>query len=141
MSFQKSFFVFAHSLFDRRFMNTYRWLLDNQSKDYPQLIEDQNIRLREFISNVYDSVPYYHDMFIDLNISPNDIQHRKDLEKLPILTKQKIRDNFKTIVSKNLSKQKYYENRTSGSTGDPLRYFYSKYDRVLGGCMLYRGWS
>jgi len=141
MSFHKNIFLLAHSAFDHRFMKIYKGLLANQSKDYQQLITDQNTRLREFISIIYDSVPYYQQIFLDLNISPKDIQQRKDLEKLPILTKQKIRDNFKTIVSKNLSKQKYYENRTSGSTGDPLRYFYSKYDRVLGGCMLYRGWS
>ena len=106
MSLQKSLFVFAHSAFDCRFMKIYNWLMENQKKDYQQLIEEQNARLREFISIVYDSVPYYQEIFDDLIISPNEIKDRKDLEKLPILTKQKIRDNFKTIVSKDLSKQK-----------------------------------
>ena len=141
MSFHKNLFIFAHNAFDNRFTKLYQQLLHNLSKDYQELIDGQNKKLRELISFSYDNVPYYHQIFTELKIHPEEIHSRKELEYLPILTKQKIRDNFKDIVSRNLSSQKYYENRTSGSTGDPLRYYYSKYDRLIGGCLLYRGWS
>jgi len=133
--------MLTHSAFDYRFKTLYEQLKENLSKNYQELIEEQNAKLREFISNTYKNVPYYHQIFTDLNIRPEEIRSRKELEYLPILTKQKIRDNFKDIIAKNLSSQRYFENRTSGSTGDPLRYFYSKYDRLIGGCLLYRGWS
>jgi len=133
--------MLTHSAFDYRFKTLYKQLIENLSKNYQELIEEQNAKLREFVSVSYKNVPYYHQIFNDLHIRPGDIHSRKELEYLPILTKQKIRDNFKDIIAKNLSSQRYFENRTSGSTGDPLRYFYSKYDRLIGGCLLYRGWS
>jgi len=133
--------MLTHSAFDYRFKTLYKQLIENLSKNYQELIEEQNAKLREFVSVSYKNVPYYHQIFNDLHIRPEDIHSRKELEYLPILTKQKIRDNFKDIIAKNLSSQRYFENRTSGSTGDPLRYFYSKYDRLIGGCLLYRGWS
>ncbi|MGC9384766.1 MAG: phenylacetate--CoA ligase family protein [Kosmotogaceae bacterium] len=111
------------------------------SKDYGLLIEEQNIQLQKSVSYAYANVPYYNHLFDDLRIHPKDIKTRKDLENLPILTKQEIRDNFEDFTPKNLSDQKYFDNRTSGSTGVPLKYRFSKYDRLLGGCLVYRGWS
>jgi len=115
--------------------------MDDFSKDYELLIEEQNIQLRKSMSYAYENVTYYHQLFDDLRIHPKDIKTRKDLENLPILTKQEIRGNFEGFTPKNLSDQKYFDNRTSGSTGVPLIYRFSKFDRLLGGCLVYRGWS
>lgn len=115
--------------------------MDNFSKDYSVLLEEQDAQLREAVSFAYEYVPYYHELFDKINIHPRDIKTRKDLEYLPILSKQEIKDHYLDFTPKNLSDQKYFDNRTSGSTGNPLKYRYTRYDRVLGGCLVYRGWS
>lgn len=122
-------------------MQLYQKLMENLSKDYSLLLEEQDVKLQESLLFAYDYVPYYKDLFAQLKLHPNDFLKRKDLEHLPILTKQEIREKIEEFTPVNLSSQKYFDNRTSGSTGHPLKYRFSKYDRVLGGCLVYRGWS
>jgi phenylacetate-CoA ligase len=141
MDFHKNLFKLTHNAFDKRFMQLYQQLMDNLPKDYDQLLEEQNGKLRESLSFAYDYVPYYSSLFNQLKIHPNEITSRKDLERFPILTKQEIREKINEFSPKNLSKQKFFNNRTSGSSGNPLQYRFSKYDRLLGGCLAYRGWS
>jgi len=141
MNFHKNLFILTHNLFDRRFSSLYQQLMKKFLVDYNILLEEQNQKLREAILFAYENVPYYHRIFDEIKISPHDINNRKDLENLPLLTKEKIRENFPEFTPKNLSEQRYYDNRTSGSTGHPLHYRFSKYDRLLGGCLVYRGWS
>jgi len=86
-------------------------------------------------------VPYYHKLFRDLGLNPDDIRVVSDLEKLPILTKDIIKqnwDNFRPLNSNNFN---YYERSTGGSTGTPFKYRLNKFDRFLGGALCYRGWS
>jgi phenylacetate-CoA ligase len=141
MNFRKNLFILTHNAFDSGFLKLYQELMDNFSKDYDQLLDEQDVKLRDAVSFAYANVLYYRTVFDHLGVHPTDIQNRKDLEKLPILEKQDIKDNFEDFTPKNLSSQKYFDNRTSGSTGNPLRYRFSKFDRVLGGCLVYRGWS
>jgi phenylacetate-CoA ligase len=141
MNFHKNLFILTHNAFDKRFMQLYQQLMGNFSKDYDQLLEEQDANLRRSLLFAYDFVPYYRTLFDQLNIHPKEITSRKDLESFPILTKQEIREKFFKFTPSNLSKQKYFNNRTSGSTGNPLQYRYSKFDRLLGGCIVYRGWS
>nr|WP_321430913.1 phenylacetate--CoA ligase family protein [uncultured Methanolobus sp.] len=93
------------------------------------------------IGFAYRNVPYYHKLFNDLKLSPNDINKIEDLEKLPILTKEIIRSNWEAFKPANLSSMKYNKQATGGSTGTPLKYRLLKEDRFLNAILLYRGWG
>lgn len=137
----KELFIFAHQMGDKRFYSAYKELLQSQWKPHPEQKYDQESQLRHLIHFAYDNVPYYHKLFARLQLSPFDISNVKDLEKLPILTKEIIKDNWQDFKPANLDTMKYYEISTGGSTGTPLRYRLFKYDRFLSGAMLYRGWG
>jgi len=141
MNINKGIFILTHQVFDRRFMQLYQHLMDNKSKSYGALLKEQDLQFQKAMAFAYEQVPYYRDLFMRININPDDLQTTKDLEHFPILTKQEIRDNFERFTPSNLGEQKYFNNRTSGSTGHPLQYRFSKFDRLLGGCLVYRGWS
>ncbi len=82
----------------------YKNLLENQWKSYEELKEEQNKQLRVLINFSYKNVPYYHRLFEDLKLSPEDIKKIEDLEKLSILTKEIIKqnwDDFKPALSHN----------------------------------------
>ena len=64
------------------------------SMSQADIISLQNKKLQRLIRHCYDSVPYYTKLFDKLGIKPEDIKTREDLQKLPILTKQIIRDNY-----------------------------------------------
>lgn len=93
------------------------------------------------ISYVHENVPYYRNLFKELKLFPKDIRTIEDLQKLPILTKEIIKEHWEDLKPAHLSSMKYYNQATGGSTGTPLQYRLSKYDRFLSGALLYRGWG
>lgn len=139
--YHKPLFIIAHQVADRRFYPTYTKLLQNQWKSYNELEAEQERQLQKMISFAYTYVPYYHNLFNSLKLSPQDIKSIKDLEKLPILTKDIIKKKWDEFQPTNLSKINYYDWSTGGSTGSPFRFRLEKFDRFLSGAMLYRGWS
>jgi phenylacetate-CoA ligase len=52
-------------------------------------------------------VPYYHKLFRELGIGTEDIRRVENLEKLPILTKDIIKENWEDFKPKNLEKIDY----------------------------------
>lgn len=141
MNIHKKAFIFTHRVFDKRFLSIYNKLLENLNKEYCVLLEIQNAQFREAITFAYKNVPFYHKLFTQLQAQPEDFKTVKDLRHLPILTKRDINGNFNDFVPLNLLEQKYFNNSSSGSTGRPFKYRFSKYDRLLSGCLAYRGWS
>ena len=137
--FNKSLFIFAHSLGDRSFYSTYKQFVKNQYRPYSELKAEQEKQLKHMISFAYKNVPYYKKLFKSLKLGPGDIKRIVDLEKLPILTKDIIKNNWEDFKPINLSYLKYYERSTGGSTGTPFQYMLSKHDRFLSGALLYRG--
>lgn len=94
--------------------------LDNATEQ--ELIALQNKRLQVLIAHCYANVPYYTKLFDSLGLKPEDIQCREDLRKLPILTKQMVRDNFEELKARNISEYKVLKSSTGGSTGQPMQY-------------------
>lgn len=137
----KHVFILAHKLANLKFYSNYKKIVANQWKSYPELERDQEKQLRRIIDFSYNYVPYYRKLFKDQRLHPNDIKTIKDLEKLPILTRDTIRHKSEEFIPENLLHMKYYTNKTGGSTGTPLKYRLSKEDRFLGGAILYRGWG
>ncbi|WP_235280511.1 phenylacetate--CoA ligase family protein [Methanosarcina mazei] len=101
----------------------------------------QEKQLQNMIRFAYGNVPYYHKLFKELGILPEDIRTLENLEKLPILTKDIIKANYEDFKPVNLSSMKYYKKATGGSTGTPFKFRFSKPDRFLSAAILYRGWS
>lgn len=137
----RNLFILAHQIGDTHFYPTYKKLRKNQWKNYNELKEEQDKQLRHMINFAYKNVPYYHKLFEDLKLIPEDIKKVEDLQKLPILTKEIIKSNWGDFKPINLNRMKYYEVATGGSTGTPLKFRLSKFDRFLSGALLYRGWG
>lgn len=140
---KKILFIIYHSIFDLRFFFIYKKIQKNNNKPYLKLKRQQEIKLYKLINYVYEYVPYYKELFDKNNINPKKITKIKDLEKIPILNKEIIRNNIEKFKPrKKIFKYiNYFENPTGGTTGTPLKYKISRKDRILSGCLLYRGWS
>ena len=97
--------------------------IENMSKWSSAEIEKwQNERLQKLIEHVYTNTEYYHNLMNKLKLNPSDIKTKKNLSKLPILTKEDIINNYKRIVPKNINTFYYKKHSTSGSTGEPMKY-------------------
>lgn len=137
----KYLFIFTHEVGDLEFYPTYNKLIKSQWKPYEDRRAEQEKQLRNIIYYSYYNVPYYHRLFNNLGLKPDSIRKLEDLQKLPILTKDIIRGNWEDFKPLHLSRMKYREETTGGSTGTPFKYRISNHDRFLSGAILYRGWG
>lgn len=96
-------------------------------KNIQKFIEAKKKNLLKVASH---NVPYYSKFFSENNIDFNNPKHA--FNKLPILTKDIIRTNYKELI--NSKEKDYYPINTGGSTGQPLNFEVSNYaaqvDRV-----------
>lgn len=139
--FNKELFILAHNIGCSSFTSDYQRFVKNQWRPYKELKEEQEKQLRHMIAFCYENVPYYRELFKSLNLQLKDIKTLEDLEKLPILTKDIIKQHWEKFKPIKLSGMKYYELVSGGSTGEPLAYRLSKHDRFRSGTILYRGWG
>jgi phenylacetate-CoA ligase len=138
---RKLLFITAHSLYNSKFYRIYQQIQKNQWKQFEVLKKGQESQLKNIIKFSYNNVPYYRDLFDNLDLLPDEVQKVKDLEKLPILTKEIIKDNQDKFIPENIGKIKYVNKATSGSTGKPLKYRITKFERILQMALRYRSWS
>lgn len=138
---RRKLFILAHQVGDRNFHPTYKKLSECQWRKYGELKKEQEKQMRILINFVYGNIPYYNKLFKDLNLHPGDIKNIEDLQKLPVINKSVIKENWDDFKPINLDEMKYYNRATGGTTGTPLRYRLSKYDRFLHGALMYRGWG
>lgn len=119
----------------------YRHFQETQWLPFEHLKDRQEQQLARLIEFAYENVPYYSKLLKSLGLTPSDVTTIEDLEKLPVLTKQTIKENRQDFVPKSINKLRYLNCSTSGTTGEPFKYEVSTdcYERGLS--LLYRGWG
>jgi phenylacetate-CoA ligase len=86
----------------------------------------QDERLRAVIEHAYQHVPFYRRRFDTLKLTPADIRTRIDLPKLPLLTRDDIREHFDDLRSRAFPARALRTGHTSGTTGTPLTIGYDR---------------
>jgi len=112
----------------------------NNSKTNSELEAQQCAALKQMIKFCFDKVPYYQKLFNSAHVTPNDFHSIADLENLPILTKQQIKNATEDFWPANFN-HTYIDKATGGSTGVPLRYRLSHDCWERGYGLFYRGWG
>lgn len=138
--FQKIIFPMAELVSGTSIQKKLEFLEKSQYWDRKKLEEYQNKKLRELIKHAYNNVPYYKKLFDTLKIKSSDIKTKKDLKKIPILTKNIIKDNFNDLRAVNFL-GKSYPTYTSGSTGSPMVFFQTKEDFSWIWAAEFRSWK
>lgn len=108
--------------FDRRL----RELTDSEKWSRGEIEAYQNEKIRDLIRNAYESVPYYRELWKSMKISPDDIRCREDLAKLPVLTKEDVRQNSGRLISQKFSRRNLLFRHTSGTTGKALHFYVTR---------------
>lgn len=84
--------------------------------------------------------PFYDKLFSKLKLHYSDFKTLNDLDKIPILTKQEILNNYNDFYPRN-SVGKFVWSSTGGSTGRPLKYRLSQECNSRGWALEWRGYS
>jgi phenylacetate-CoA ligase len=83
-------------------------------------------KLKNLLEYAHANIPFYHRIFKTLNMTPKDISTPDDFRKLPLLSKEDIRNNINDMLSLNYKKSDLIPNSTGGSTGVNLNFFSDK---------------
>lgn len=134
-------FIAAHEAAYSGFYPDYRRLKRNEQRPYEVLKAEQRVALRRMLSYADRNVPYYHRLFREIRFDPAAFRNMEELQKLPIMTKETIRQHFDELVPAGVRRMPHIVETTGGSTGTPMKYLVSNRDRMLGGALLYRGWG
>jgi phenylacetate-CoA ligase len=117
-----------HSIWDNEyFKRHYQWLQETQWWSKEQLEELQLEQLQAMVQHAYENVPYYRRVFDDRRLKPSDISTLRDVQKLPLLTKEDVRSNSEDFVARNVAPERLEYYTTGGSTGVPLGVYHDKY--------------
>lgn len=122
--------LYGYDLMRKRFSGKYEYYFNfftnSQWWESEKIKEFQIKKLKDILEIAYTKVPYYKKLFWDYGLSLRDFNSIKDLEKLPIITKETIKMNFNSFISKDLKNVNFTERTTSGSTGAKFHFFIPK---------------
>jgi phenylacetate-CoA ligase len=100
-------------------------------------------KLQRLIEHCWDDVPFYRDWWGQAGVAAAaDIRNREDYARLPVLTKPAIREHAESLISPAHRGELYFKT-TGGSTGEPLRFGYTResYERRIAVMFRGYGWS
>ncbi len=111
-------------------VNAFRLLVQarkNQWLKPSELEELQAKRLRAIVKHAYENTIYYHRIFKESEITPDDIRSSEDLKKIPVTTKDDVRKYGLTeMTTRGLNLNRCRIVPTSGSSGTPMRIVYNQ---------------
>lgn len=97
-----------------------------QSQWWPgPVLEDFRLRrLRAFLTDIGQHVPYYRGLFLERAFNPAALQSIAELDRLPLLTKPLIRHHAEQLKADRHGPLMRYS--TGGSSGEPLVFYIGK---------------
>ena len=103
-----------------------------------QLKELQLKRLKKLVVNIYSNNKYYKKKLDEVGVKPGDIKTLHDIEKLPFLTKQDLRDYYPFGLVCTEMDDIVEVHASSGTTGKPVVGPYTQNDVELWGEVMAR---
>jgi len=102
-----------------------------------KLVKFQEECLRNLLIHAYKNVPFYTRIFDEIGIVKNsNIVNPAKFSKIPIQTKDIIRNNQESLISNDYRQRRWYRNSSGGSTGEPLNFIrdisYNKWCNATG---------
>jgi len=101
------------------------WHIDDE-----KLHQYQDKAFRKIVKYAY-TVPLYRKKFKEQGVHPGDIKGTKDIRKLPLITKNDLREHFPNdIIPNGFDKKHGHLVSSSGSTGKPVFLYLDKFSSV-----------
>ena len=114
------------SRFSKHFYDRLAELQESQSWPEDRIAAFQDEQVRGLIRHAYQTVPFYRRWYDQHGVDLAKINGRDDLKRLPVLTKDLVRENQDDMVSRAYPRRCLRVHLTSGTTGTPLRIMKTK---------------
>jgi len=115
-------------------------LLKSQWYSRQRLQELQWKKIQKLLFHAYNNSPFYHKKFNEYGVKPAEIQSPSDMSRVPILTKDELKNSYIHILAQD-RKYKYSIAKSSGSTGQSVKFYKDRNASGHGRAAMYRGHS
>lgn len=115
--------------YGKSYVETFQFLKENENWTEEEIKNYQLNKINQLLNYCIEKIPFYKELHRKNQIKL-PIKNFKELEKIPILTKKIIRENFEKLQSGDLKKLKAKIVNTGGSTGEPLKLYKSKENHI-----------
>jgi phenylacetate-CoA ligase len=105
------------------FYDTFKKSEFSSSEDLKSL---QLEKLKKLITHAYQTVPYYKEKFNSIGFEPDDLKTLNDIKQLPFLSKEQLKSNYSSLISKSYNPSQLIEYATGGSSGVPTNFLLTK---------------
>ena len=124
----------------RRVLSKWRELEKTQWLSRDEVLQLQWGKLRRLLAHAYANVPFYRRRFETARVTPADIRTPADMERIPPLTKQDLRQHLDELIATNANRSQLRRNATGGSTGEPTVFFNDQLDLDYGSAVVLRNY-
>jgi phenylacetate-CoA ligase len=87
-----------------------------------EISEFRDRRLADFVRRCFDNSPFYRRRFEEAGLGPDDVKGLDDIARLPVLTKEEVRENLGQLAVGGGPQDREQMVHTSGTTGGGLRF-------------------
>lgn len=120
---KQALFRLYHDFYRRdKFFEYSEFYNQTQFWERNKILEYQWTQFKVLLDYAFRNVPYYRNLFKRKGLTPFDIKERRDLSKIPELTKEIIAESFDSLKAEGVEQRRIVKNATSGSTGANLHF-------------------
>jgi phenylacetate-CoA ligase len=112
---------------NKRFQDYFDFLQKSQWWSLDELKAYQLEQLKELVKFAYEKVPYYQRSFREKRVHPADIKTLDDIQLLPLITKEEVRNHLDEFIPIDVDRSKLRIWVTGGSSGLPLSVYLDNY--------------
>lgn len=121
-----SYIPYGKRKFDKYFSEFTHILIENEKKSIEEVKEYQFNELKKIVNIAYNHTKFYRMKYDNANFNPTDLHTIEDIEKIPLLTKDEIRNHNLEMIDDRLDIKKLIKGVTSGTTGKALELYADK---------------
>ena len=138
---------------EKLFFFRYELVKPGSKRFFEQLQKDQYLssdeiealnwsRTQSLVKHAFEHVPYYRRRFTEAGCTPKDIKNQDDFNRLPVLTRKDLMDNFDELLSDDVSLKDVKLSTTGGSSGTPAKVYHPKKEiRAANGWRMLGWWG
>lgn len=94
--------------------------------DGERLRELADAKVRKLVAHAAARVPYYRELFAKERLDPREIRGVDDLPKIPILTREVLRERFDDLKADDFASYRPILGQSGGSTGERRKFWLSQ---------------
>lgn len=122
--FQKIVFDFKTKILNSKLNKIYQ---ENKIQQFDSNLDLLNFEKRkQIVEHAYKHTVFYRNHYNSISLSLDNFTNEKDFVKLPIITREHLKNHFSEFVADNVQPKNYYKATTGGSSGTPISVLHDK---------------